>query len=92
MKYVVAKGVINGEEVELPFLFPMQINHNEFAALVPRMFYARMGDFHEIVSAGFYRGGRSSGRSETLNIKSRPEDTALIKGEPAPRQSVKEDE
>lgn len=79
MKYVVVET--NG--VEQLFIFPKEINHDRFAEVLS---YIREGDrnwsreYREPISAGFTDGLSCYGRSESLDLDSRKEDTQLLKG------------
>lgn len=70
MKYVVVK---NDMGMLVPIVFPETINHST----IPRE-----GRCHSVVSAGFCfcENGKwgAFGRSQTLNVDSRPEDGKLI--------------
>lgn len=78
MKYVVVKSDEQGEQL---FTFPKTIDHDKFAEVLN---YIRHGDrdwiriYREPISAGFVSDGKCYGRSETLNLDSRKEDTALL--------------
>jgi thioredoxin-related protein len=79
MKYVVVKSEEQGEQL---FVFPSNVNHDSFAEILS---YIKFGDgknwqriYRETVSAGFTDGSKCYGKSETLNISSRPEDTQLL--------------
>jgi len=80
MKYVVVSSEEQGEQL---FVFPGNINHDSFAEVLSHI---RVGEgrnwkrvFRETISAGFTDGLKCYGRSESLNIGSRPEDTELLK-------------
>ncbi len=79
MKYVVATSEEQGEQL---FVFPKNINHNNFAEILS---YIKIGSDHnwkrvrrKPISAGFTDGVKCYGRSESLNLDSRAEDTALL--------------
>lgn len=79
MKYVVVESKEQGEQM---FIFPKNINHNDFYDVLS---YIKIGDNHNwtrpyrgIVSSGFTDGKTCYGRSESLQVDSRPEDTALL--------------
>lgn len=81
MKYVVVKRGDNPEEI---FIFPTNIDHNEFAEVLS---YIKTGgrnwkrEYAQPISAGFTDGLTCFGRSETLNLESRVlEDMALLQG------------
>lgn len=78
-KYVVAK---NEEGKEQIFIFPKEIRHDRFAEALEILKVGpdrnwRRGCYNPI-SAGFTDGKTCYGRSETLNLDSRPEDTKLL--------------
>lgn len=77
MKYVVVKTDA-GEQI---YVFPKQIDHDAFAEVLS---YIKMGgrnwkrEYREPVSAGFTDGVTCYGRSESLGIGSRPQDSSLL--------------
>lgn len=80
-KYIVIKT--GGEE--MLFLFPAAIAHNHMFEAVtsakqgPHQSWSRPYRLAEIVSAGFVLNGRCHGRSESLDVSSRPDiDTHLL--------------
>ena len=82
MKYIVTLDESDKEEM---FIFPMSVNHDVFAGCVERMKNQSHGSWvrvtRDVISAGFTDGVTCWGRSETLNMHSRPnEDTLLLKG------------
>ena len=82
MKYIIADVEIKGERKELPFLFSRDVNHSDMAEPVRVMRYNSLFAFNEIVSGGFVsEAGKCYGRSESLNINSRKEDTDILKSE-----------
>ena len=78
MKYVVAK--VEGGEEQI-FIFPKAIDHDAFAEVLS---YIKTGgrnwkrEYRSPISAGFTDGAKCYGRSETLNLSSRPSDTSLL--------------
>ncbi len=79
MKYIIIK--LEGEE-EI-FIFPRTVDHDSMHEVLHML---KMGganwrrDFKEVVSAGFITNNACYGRSETLDVDSRPElDTALLR-------------
>lgn len=72
-KYIVFDSYLGGELV----LFPDHLSHDAVALL----WLHTMGRVNELVlSAGFVsKSGQCYGKSHGLNVKSRPEDTALLK-------------
>lgn len=80
MKYVIAEVEIKGEIQEVPFLFPNIFMHKAMPEAIRGLCWDEMGQYHKIVSAGFMgEDGVPFGRSESLNIKSREIDNAIIK-------------
>lgn len=80
MKYIVTRDESGNEEA---FLFPRGIDHDAMAEVLARIKNQTHGNwkrvFREPVAAGFVDpSGRCHGRSETLGLPSRPEDTALL--------------
>jgi hypothetical protein len=82
MKYIVM--ALN--DVEEIFVFPRTVDHDRMKEACECI---RFGDERnwnrkyrhgECLSAGFVENGQCVGRSETLDLKSRPQDTALLKG------------
>ena len=81
-KYVVVSSDEQGEQL---FTFPKDINHDDFAEVLN---YIKIGEgrnwkrvYRKPISAGFTDGARCYGKSETLELGSRPnQDTALLKG------------
>lgn len=77
-KYVIYKGFNeDGDEHEIPFLFPAIIVHKDFERFRRHEHLNMM----EIISAGFCQitstnGVKCWGRSESLNIDSRPKEDA----------------
>jgi hypothetical protein len=70
----------------VPIIFPPELVHAEVYRRLARLFYdqAKMND-PVVVGAGFVEGlacCMAIGESETLGIKSRPEDTQLINNHP----------
>ncbi len=79
MKYIVTKDPNGHEEI---FIFPASGNHDVMAESSGRMKDKNYGDWQRItrvpVSAGFIEGGKCVGRSETLRLDSRPEDSKFL--------------
>lgn len=80
MKYVVVFSEEQGEQL---FVFPKNINHDSFAEVLS---YIKVGDFRnwerffrEPIAAGFTDGVNCYGRSESLDLDSRPQDTELLR-------------
>jgi len=78
MKYIVTS---NEEGLEEIFIFPDTVNHNVMAESVEFM-KNQHGNWKRIeripISAGFIEGGKCVGRSESLDIASRPQDSKLL--------------
>ena len=67
MKYIIVKGYI----CEMPFLFPRLVDHDDF--------YEMIKSEGPVVSAGFVNEeGYAHGKSTSLKIGSRPQDTEII--------------
>lgn len=80
MKYIVTTNEDLGEEI---FTFPDSVGHNIMAEAVCAMRNQTHGNWkrikRETVSAGFVEpSGGCVGRSESLGISSRPQDTELL--------------
>lgn len=79
MKYIVTVDEEGTEEI---FLFPATISHDAMAEAIYRVRNQSRGDWRRVsrtpVSAGFVRGGQCVGRSETLRLDSRPQDSDLL--------------
>lgn len=80
MKYVCARGADGSEEI---FVFPASVHHDAFVEGLLRMRNKTSGDWkrpkREIVSAGFVGADfKCRGHSETLNLESREQDSALL--------------
>jgi len=70
--------------IEEIFTFPGHVNHDTMAEALRFMRNRTRGSWHRVrrfvVSAGFVdTSGRCHGRSESLDVDSRPEDTALLR-------------
>ncbi len=79
MKFITT---INEEEKEEIFLFPKSVNHDCMMEMIARIkngsrSWRRV--CREPISAGFVIDNTCSGKSETLNLSARPEDTDLLK-------------
>ncbi|WJM88683.1 hypothetical protein QDY63_14870 [Pseudomonas brenneri] len=75
MKYIVTKDEDGKEEL---FMFPKNLNHDQFAEVVNHIKTFVNGNPRDWVrmrrkpiAAGFTDGTRCTGRSETLNLNSR---------------------
>ena len=79
MKYVVVTSEEQGEQL---FVFPKNINHDSFAEILS---YIKVDEghnwkrvFRKPIAAGFTDGTKCYGKSESLNLSSRKEDTELL--------------
>ena len=79
MKYVVVKSEL-GEQL---FIFPKTINHDAFADVLNHIKHGEGRAWQRVyktpVSAGFTDGVTCYGKSESLKLKSKESDTALLK-------------
>ena len=82
MKYIVTSREDGTEEI---FVFPDTVHHKDMAEAVghlkehDRLVYGKWKRVERLpVSAGFVEGGKCVGNSESLMLKSRPEDTKLL--------------
>lgn len=85
MKYVCVKNEDGKEEI---FTFPRTVNHDRFAEVLSMIKVDGRGpndwnrEFRKPVSAGFIdQQGNCHGKSETLRLNSRKEDTAIYKAQ-----------
>jgi hypothetical protein len=80
MKYIITSTEDFDQEI---FIFPRTINHDIMAESISRMKNQSHGNWKRLtrtpISAGFISNGVCYGKSESLNIKSRPEDTGILK-------------
>lgn len=80
MKYIVTATEEEGDE-EI-FIFPASVNHDIMADAIYALKNKSHGAWKRIyrkpVSAGFVEGGKCTGRSETLGLSCRPQDTSLL--------------
>lgn len=78
MKYV----VVDSEAGEQLFVFPKNIDHDEFASVLSYIKHGSARNWERIyrkpIAAGFTDGVYCYGRSETLDLESRGVDTALL--------------
>lgn len=86
MKYVMFKCESDGKpSLLLPVIFPDVITHKDMAEAIghtrvmPEGPFAGWWMWPKPMSAGFYDNGVCHGYSESLKLKSRQEDTAVIK-------------
>ena len=75
----------NDENPEV-FTFPRSVHHDCFAEGIDRVRSKSWGDWKRVyrrpISAGFVdSNNKCHGLSETLNLKSRPEDTDILRGQ-----------
>ena len=78
MKYVVTKDESGAEHL---FIFPKQIDHDAFAEVLSHIKTGGRNwkrEYREPVSAGFTDGVECYGRSETLGIGSRSQDSKML--------------
>ena len=79
MKYIIYK---DGDK-EYLVTFPKAIEHKKMAEAMEVMRFGGDHDWHrnqgKIVGAGFIEAGQCTGSSETLNIGSRLQDTAIYR-------------
>jgi len=79
MKYIVTTDPDGLEEI---FIFPCTVPHNIMAEAVCFMRNQTCGNWRRIertpISAGFIGGGICTGKSESLHLSSRPQDTELL--------------
>jgi hypothetical protein len=85
MKYVVIKFEDDTPDNIKMFIFPKAINHNDFVESMgalrhrnPNRYNDWKRHFPNPLSAGFTDGKACYGKSESLGIDSRKEDTALL--------------
>ena len=80
MKYIVTKREDTGEE-EM-FIFPREVHHDCMADVLCRIRNQSHGNWQRItrepIAAGFIEGGKCTGLSESLSLRSRPEDNDLL--------------
>lgn len=70
-KFVTFYSRSSGEEI---MIFPSHIQHSHFSESVKRMTFKGIRP----ISGGFIVNGKCVGRSESLDLDSRPEDTVLL--------------
>jgi hypothetical protein len=78
--------MVQVDDRQFPILFPSELVHADVWKRTAKLFYdmSKMKD-PEVVSAGFVEGfivAVACGESETLGIKSRPQDTQVINNHP----------
>lgn len=81
MKYIIIKVDAPGLVKEFPFIFDSDITHKVFAQWVERAVQREFNTTEtKVVSAGFinHYTGLANGDSESLGLKCRPEDQAII--------------
>lgn len=82
MKYICTETLEGVQEI---FTFPDTVDHDVMAESLMRMKKHTHGIWERVVrepiSAGFVGGTMCFGKSETLNLSSRPEDTILLRGQ-----------
>lgn len=81
-KYIIATVQTKTHRRPTPFIFPKEINHDDFYRTINYHYRRNTDDqFIDVISAGFVNLGMSTkvhGRSETLGVSSREEDSQLI--------------
>lgn len=81
MKYIVTRNLENDKE-EI-FIFPKSVNHDCMAEVLEMIKNQSWGNWEREprfpISAGFTDGKTCYGRSESLNLDSRPQDTELLR-------------
>lgn len=76
LKYIVTKTADNKEEI---FLFSKSVNHDCFRQVETYFEHSNdVSEYRRCIGAGFTNLKTCYGRSESLNINSRPEDTNLL--------------
>ena len=79
MKYIVTQDENGKEEI---FVFPKSVNHDCMGEVLGYIKNQTWGNWERVfrfpISAGFTDGVKCYGHSETLGLKSRPEDTQLL--------------
>ena len=79
MKYIVTRQPDGPEEI---FIFPKAVHHDCMAEILGHIRNQSFSGWRRIhrepVSAGFIEGGKCVGESESLGLRSRPEDSALL--------------
>lgn len=80
MKYICTETLDGTKEI---FTFPNTVDHDVMAESICRMKNQSWGNWERVVrepiSAGFVEGTVCFGKSETLNLSSRFEDTELLR-------------
>ena len=84
MKYIMIKMTIKDASRYVPIIFPECLVHKNVAEHIEHLMRMEHNAEVEIVSAGFYDiGATCYGESESLNLKSKPEqDTDIIREYP----------
>ena len=79
MKYIITKSDLGSIEM---FTFPSAVHHDIMAEAISRLKDQNHGDWRRVrrdpISAGFIFDGVCYGKSETLGLNSRSEDTAVF--------------
>lgn len=82
VKYICTEDEEGKQEI---FPFSRTIDHDCMARQIEQIRTSMFGNFDYIIrrpiSAGFIKGRKCYGRSETLNLDSRPEDSDLLRKE-----------
>lgn len=79
MKFITTIDKDGNEEL---FMFPSNIDHDAMAEVLGHIKNQTHGNWHRVfrkpVAAGSVSGSKCHGKSETLGLKARPEDTSLL--------------
>ncbi len=81
MKFITTEDETGKQEI---FLFPDDVNHDAMAEMLERIKNQTYGNWHRVrrtpIAAGFVDSNLNCyGISESLGLKSRPEDSILLK-------------
>ncbi len=81
MKYIMLQIELDGLKMNLPIIFPKVLVHKDMVFRIQHLLGAEHRWDSEVVSAGFINMFtlECHGRSESLDIDSRKEDTEIIK-------------
>lgn len=80
MKYIMLEIDLGDVTKNMPFIFPNELCHKDVAKSVIHLAAMKASWSVKVVSAGYINGmGMCHGKSTTLNIGSRDEDTHIIK-------------
>lgn len=80
MKFITTQDDNGKEEI---FMFPNGIDHDAMAEVLCHIRNQTHGNWHRVfrkpIAAGFVDGEKCYGKSETLGLKARQEDSELLK-------------